>query len=522
MIRMPQTKQTPTILWVDDEIDLLRPYVLFLSEKGYAVHCFNNGRDALEVCRQQAFDLIFLDENMPGLSGLQVLEQLHDVAPFVPVVMITKNEDEGIMNQAIGNRITDYLIKPVNPNQIWLTIKKNLNRNEMISEITTASYRDAYHQLDTRINACQTATDWKALYVDLLKWQNALWDGDEALLQLWRAQMMMANQQFGKFISQTYSRWIAGNSDHLPTMSHTFFAETILPILRQQRPLFWVVIDNFRFDQWLAIKPHMAKSFAISEDAYFSILPTTTQYARNALLSGLLPAQIAKSYPEWWADEADEGSKNAHEEQLLRHLLERHGMDLSFSYHKISSVAESNQLVAKFRQLMSNQLNVCIYNFIDMLSHTRTESEIIRNMTSDNKAYLSLTESWFEHSSLLELLQKVAETDAQVILTTDHGTIQVGTPIVMVSEKQTSTNLRYKVGRHMTVKSKALVEVEHPSTYGLPASGVASRYVLAQNDGYFVYPNQANKYITHYDKTFQHGGISLDEMVVPSVVLTPK
>lgn len=508
-------------LWVDDEIDLLKPYILFLKEKGYEVDTVNNGRDAVEMFRSSAYDMVFLDEHMPGLSGLETLSVLNTINPSVPVVMITKSEDEGIMNQAIGRKIADYLIKPVNPNQILMTIKKILDKKEIVAETATINYREEFNKLSVEIQQAASHEDWVNIYKELIYWDIELSQAQHQMLEVLEMQQQEAESEFGKFVKHTYGNWIR-NADEAPMLSPQLMKQTVFPWLERDEKLFFILIDNFRLDQWEVIKDIVNENFTCMEDTYFSILPTATHYARNAIFSGLMPAQIAKMYPDWWVEETEDIGKNLMEKQLLQAQLERNRLKKTLSYNKINSNTEGEKLVNSFSDLERYDLNVAVFNFIDMLSHARTESKMIRDLASDEAAYRSLTRSWFLHSPLLSLIKKIAEKGYKAILTTDHGTIRVKKPVQVVSEKNTNTNLRYKLGRNLDYDPKKVFEITEPDRFGLPSPNMSTRYIFALNNDFLVYPNNYNHYVSYYENTFQHGGISMQEMIVPLITLHPK
>lgn len=508
------------ILWADDEIDLLKPHILFLKQKGYEVVTVSNGRDALEQCEKEHFDLIILDENMPGLSGLETLSRIKEISPEVPVIMITKSEEENIMNQAIGNKIADYLIKPVNPNQILLSIKKNLYRREIISENTTSNYQQEFNRIGMQINEASHWEDWCEIYKRLVFWELELTQADSNMADLLKMQKVEANSAFVKYVKKNYERWVT-TEDH-PLLSYELFKNRVFPLLDGGERVFVILIDNFRLDQWKVVKPILSEYFTFDEELYFSILPTATQYARNAIFSGLMPDRIAKMFPDLWVDEDEEEGKNLNEAPLIQTQLDRFRKRYTFSYNMINESQFGEKIIQNFSQLERHPLNVCVLNFIDMLSHARTESKMIRELAYTDAAYRSLTESWFRHSSALDLFKKIAEKDYTVILTTDHGTIHVDNPVKVIADRNTNTNLRYKVGKNMSYNPKQVYEIKAPERYGLPSPNVSSAYIFATNRDFLAYPNNYNYYVSYYKDTFQHGGISMEEMMVPFVTMKRK
>ena len=509
------------ILWADDEIDLLKPHILFLKQKGYDVVTVSNGRDALDAVQANKFDLVILDENMPGLSGLETLSQIKLTQPEVPVIMITKSEEENIMNQAIGNKIADYLIKPVNPNQILLSIKKNLHSGKLVAQKATLDYQQEFASIGMAINNAATFDDWCEVYKTLVHWELTLASADTNMDELLRLQKIEANSAFAKFVKKNYEKWVT--TDSHPLMSHEVMKRKVLPLLDAGQKVFLIVIDNFRLDQWRMVKSMVGEHFTIDEDGlYCSILPTATQYARNAIFSGLMPIHISKMFPDLWVDEDEEEGKNLNESPLVQTLLDRYRRRFTFSYSKINDSVGGERLLQNFANFDQYDLNVIVVNFVDMLSHARTESKMIRELAYSDAAYRSLTESWFKHSAISDLLKQIAGSGHRVVLTTDHGTVRVNNPIKVIGDRATNTNLRYKLGKNLSYNPKQVYEIKRPADYGLPSPNISTTYIFAANRDFFAYPNNYNHYVQYYNDTFQHGGISLEEMIIPIVTMTPK
>ncbi|MCJ7466072.1 MAG: PglZ domain-containing protein [Maribacter sp.] len=510
-----------TILWVDDEIDLLKPHILFLEGKNYEVITSKSGQEALEELAHTRVDIVFLDENMPGISGLETLNEIKIMDSSIPVVMITKSEEELIMEEAIGSKIADYLIKPVNPNQILLSLKKNLDHSRLVSERTTANYQQEFRKIAMDLSNVNSIDGWVELYKKLIYWELRLEEiEDNGMFEILESQKIEANNQFGKFVDKNYADWFIGNDG--PVMSHTLFKEWVKPELAEG-PTLLVVIDNLRYDQWYAFEDIVGSFYKKNkEKSYFSILPTATQYARNAIFSGLTPLDMQKKYPEWWKNDTDEGGKNLFEDKFLETQIKRLGLTLKWEYHKISSIKQGKQLSQNFRSQKDNDLTVIVYNFVDMLSHSKTEMDVIKELASNDKSYRSLTQSWFKNSPLLEIIQQAQGIGMKLIITTDHGTINVKQPSKVVGDKETSLNLRYKTGRSLTYEEKDVLVAKDPKKIYLPSINVSSSYIFAKNDLFFAYPNNYNHYVSYYRNTYQHGGVSLEEMIIPFIVLNPR
>ena len=522
---------TYKLLWVDDEIELLKAHILFLEKKGYQVETVTNGYDALDRCAEEAFDLILLDENMPGLSGLETLTRVKELLPATPVVMVTKSEEEHIMEQAIGAKIADYLIKPVNPNQILLALKKNIHRREIETEVTQSQYQQNFQQIAMQIMDCREWKDWADVYRRLVHWELELSSTDSNMTEMLAMQKEEANSGFAKFIKKNYLDWVASLSPTFsgrqevsgrPVLSPEVFKTKVFPLLNSGQKVFLVVLDNFRYDQWRMLARELGEQFDIEEDLYCSILPTATQYARNAIFSGLMPNKIAEMFPKLWVDEDEEEGKNLNEEPLIQTQLERYRRKETFSYHKINSSADGDRFMQQWQQLEKYQLNVVVFNFIDMLSHARTESKMVRELANNESAYRSITQSWFRHSVISDFFKLVAQTDSKVIVTTDHGSIRCTQPVKIIGDRNTNTNLRYKLGKNLAYDEKSLYIIKEPQKAQLPMPNLSTSYVFATGDSFFAYPNNYNYYVSYYRDTFQHGGISMEEMIIPLVTLTGK
>ncbi len=514
----------PRILWTDDEIDLLRAHIIFLQEKGYEVETANNGLDAVDKVSSNFYDIIFLDENMPGMTGLETLTKIKDIAPNVPVVMITKSEEENIMDEAVGAKIADYLIKPVNPKQILLTLKKNIDQKRLVTEQTTSKYQMQFAQIGMQINDRLSFDEWKEIYKKLVYWELELSESeDSAMDQILGMQKEDANKAFFRFIKNNYEEWLSGKSENRPQLSTDIFKQRVFPHLDDNNKTFVLVIDNLRYDQWRTLSPVFNDYFRTqTEELYCSILPTATMYARNAMFAGLMPSEIAKLYPEYWEDDDNEGHKNKYEEELLRKQMSRFGRKESLYFEKVTGVRKDRWVADNLNSILENNLSVMVVNFVDMISHARTEMDMIKELANNEKAYRSITLSWFKNSSLLELLKALSENNIRVVVTTDHGAIRVNNAVKVIGDRETNTNLRYKLGKNLNFKSKNVYEVRDPRKIFLPSRNVSTSYIFAQGDDFFAYPNNYNYYANYYKDTFQHGGISMEEIIIPVITLVPK
>ena len=543
-----------TILWADDEIDLLKPHIMFLEEKGYTVIPVCSGSDAIDVLQDPPadasdIDLVFLDEQMPGLSGIDTLRAIKQANPQLPVVMITKSEEEHIMNDALGGKISDYLIKPVNPNQILLTVKRLTEGRRLRNEHSMMSYQQQFRDIGMQLGGRMDWGEWIEMYRRLVYWELELsHTDDENIHSIFLSQKQEANRLYCRFYEQNYIDWLNGSAER-PPMSHTVLKDRLFNLLTPSpspkgkgvegvssltTPLsswrgdggevtFLIVIDNFRYDQWAFVRPAIEQLFRVEDDGlYYTIIPTTTQFARNAMFAGLMPSEIEKKYPQYWVNEDEEGWKNQYEDQLLDENLRRHGLHIKHTYNKVLNAQYGKKLVERLPQLMQSPLNVIIYNFVDMLSHARTESDIVRELAGDERAYRSLTLSWLEHSPLMDMLRALSAEDVNVIITTDHGSVRIDNPVRVKGDRDISVNLRYKQGRLLDYRASDVFEVRDPAKIFLPRRHVTSPYIFARESDFFAYPNNYNQYVQYYNGTFQHGGISMEETLVPFIQLRPK
>ena len=510
------------ILWADDEIDILKPHIIFLEQKGYTVVTAKSGDEALDRFNESIFDLVFLDENMPGFTGLETLVKMKEIRPNIPIIMITKSEEESIMEEAIGSKISDYLIKPVNPNQILLSIKKNIDSKRLVGERTTMNYQQEFRNIGMRLSESLSKQEWIDIFKKLTFWELEIEkSGEQSVEEILSMQKQEANTQFFRFVKENYKSWI--NGVDAPLLSHNLIRKNVSPLL-DKKPLYFILIDNLRYDQWKIIEPMIQNDFRVKkEEIYYSILPTATQYSRNAIFSGLLPLEMEKRFPGKWKNDEDEGGKNMFEEDFLRDQLQRlgHG-DCKLSYSKITNIDYGKKVVNQIGNMKHNNLNVIVYNFVDMLSHARTDMKMIKELAEDDSAYRSLTASWFEHSPLRDIMKQIAKQGAKMIITTDHGTINVKRPSKVIGDRNVNSNLRYKQGKNLNYIKSDVMVVDNPAEFHLPQQNVSTKYIFAKEDMYFVYQNNYNQFVQYFKDTFQHGGISLEEMLIPIITLEAK
>ncbi len=524
------------ILWVDDNIEELRSQVMYLGEKGYDVEGVTNGQDALAVLREHPFDAILLDEMMPGMGGLETLEGIRRIDPSVPVIMITKSEAEDLMSRAIGKRIDDYLVKPVSPIQVLSALKRQLEARRLASEEVTRDYMSNFMAISDRIGTASSPADWEGIYNDLTTWSMNLFAySDHGLLDTMAEQQAAANKVFGKYVRENYRQWISSEGDTgvggagaetgVPLFSPRVFESWVAPEIEQSKQVFWIVIDCMRLDQVRMIEPLLESYYHLDRRTYWSILPTATPYARNALFAGLYPLDIAEGYPHWWvSDPAHEGSRNAHEADLLGELCHRTGSPAAGSnrYFKISDARDADPLHRNLGSLGDTRLVAGVYNFLDIMAHGRSQNRILKELAPDEAAFRSLMRSWFEHSNLFEVMKNLARRDCTVILTTDHGSMLCRRSMQIRGNKDTSSNVRYKFGDNLGVDDDSVMLMKNPMDYRLPTQSTIENYAVTSENHYLVYPTNFHEYERLYRDSFQHGGISLEEMLCPFIVMKPR
>ena len=515
------------ILWVDDEIELLRSHIIFLSEKGFAVDTVTNGEDAVSSVKEKDYDLIFLDEMMAGMGGLETLAQIKDYNANIPVVMVTKNEEESLMNEAIGFKISDYLTKPVNPSQVLLVCKKILEGKKISGEHAAKDYLQDFNQISQAMLQNMDSDEWIEVYLKLVNWDLELDVHPEiGLRQTFIDQKREANKEFSKFVENNYREWINSNSDlNKPTLTPDILNNYLMEEVKNHDNVFFFVLDCLRLDQWLVMEKHLTDYFKIDKSYYYSILPTSTPYARNSLFGGLYPSEIEKYYPQLWQGDDDENSMNKFEKELLQLFFDRKRIKLKndLKYIKIIDPEVGRNFEQNILSYQNTHLTAVVVNFLDMIAHGRSDSDILKEIAPDESAYRSLTNSWFTHSSLLSTFKSLSSLKkTRIIVTTDHGSIRALRGAKVLGDREASSNLRFKYGRNLKVDDKHAVYIKNAVDYKLPKRGVTINYIIAKEDYYFVYPTEYHKYLTHYKDTFQHGGISLDEILLPVITMEPK
>ncbi|MEX0685765.1 MAG: response regulator [Balneolales bacterium] len=511
------------ILWADDEIDQLKPHIIYLQNKGFGVSPVSNGEDALTMIRDKSFDIVFLDEQMPGMDGITTLAQIKEMKPSLPVVMITKSEEESIMEDAIGGKISDYLIKPVNPNQLLLTIKRILDRHRLRDEKSAQSYLQSFNQITSQINGQPDWEEWISIYKKLTLWDLELERSDEGLRQVLDDQLQQANLAFGRYIQNEYHHWLGESIPERPALSPDVMKQYVLPHIDKGDTTFLFIIDCMRYDQWLVFESMLNEFYQIDTEFYYSILPTATPYSRNAIFAGLYPSEIAKNYPALWNNsDENETSLNQHEEELLKHHFSRLKYKLTPRYEKVLQADEGKRLADKVLNYTQNEFSAFVFNFVDTLVHSRSDSQVLKEIAPDVPAFRALTKTWFAHSALFQMFKALVDQDITIIVTTDHGAVRSLRDTKVFGDRDTSTSLRYKYGRHLKCDKDSTIFIDNPEAYKLPVDNRNTNYIIAKEDYYFVYPTNYHRFQNKYKDTFQHGGASMEEMILPIATLKPR
>ncbi len=518
---------TPHILWADDEIELLRAHIIFLEQRGYRVTSVANGTDALTHILHETIDLVLLDEQMPGMGGLETLAAIREVQSDVPVVMVTKSEEEHQMEEALGGQINDYLTKPVNPSQILLTCKRLLEHGRLRNERISQDYMRRFNQITLALMNPLSHEEWVVLYRELVRY-DVLLEYDQAAREVLADQYREANRVFGRYIEEAYQGWIRQLDKHSsrerPVLSPEVIPKWVLPELRKERPVVFMVIDCMRHDQWLELEKLLNPWFSMKKDFYYSILPTATPYSRNAIFSGLLPRDIARRYScNWSAGQDDEHSRNRHEEDYLAALLRRKGTsNVRTRYHKLVSKADGQALARAAADCLQADLSAIVVNFVDILAHSRSDSDVLKELAPDERAYRAVTRTWLEHSWLLQAFQILAKHDCTIVMTSDHGAVRSLHPTTVRGDRSTSTALRFKCGRRLKANKRHAICISDPPAYGLPADNLTTDYLIAKEDYYFVYPTNYHRYANLYRDSIQHGGAAMEEMILPVIRMRPR
>lgn len=510
------------ILWVDDELDSLKPHLLFLEGKGFAVTGVMSGDDAIAAVRSTSFDLVLLDEMMPGRDGLSTLEGIKEISPHLPVVMVTKSEEERLMDQAIGKKIDDYVVKPVVPSQILSVIKRHLDSKKIIGSAATQRYISEVNRFNQRLYGPTSPEDWYEAARLAAQWHLNLDENpDQGLRDTHAGTVKEWNVEFTKYIESQYLKWLSSNDR--PMLSPDVIKATVIPELAQKRQVVFVLIDCLRLDQWLLIEPMLAEYFSIDRQHYFSILPTATPFSRNSIFAGLFPDEIHKQYPELYTS-VDEGSLNRIEDRLLADQLVRNGIKLErpLRYEKVFDNTEAAEVGKRVADYFDAPLAAFVFNFLDILSHTRSTNFILRELASSETEFRSLMRTWFAHSPLFAMLKAYRQRNCTIIITTDHGSILCKRGTMAHGRRDTSTNLRYKYGDNLNADPKTSILVKKPGQWRLPQFTLSTTYLFAKDDHYFVYPNNYNEMVRQFQNSFQHGSISLEEMICPLAILRPR
>jgi len=515
-------KQLKHILWVDDEVDLLKPHIIFLEEKGYKVSTVYSGEDAIELCKKKNIDLVLMDEMMNGLDGLSTLKIIKEINIAIPIIMVTKNEEEWLMDEAIGEKISNYLIKPVSPSQVFIACKKILDNEKIGTEKNIKEFLVFYNNLQTESINAYDFEQWVQLNTELCRWSIKLDEiNDNTFKDMFYEQVEKINKIFQEYYLTNYKTWI-NSKNNKPILSNNIFNNNFLPIINSNKNLIIVIIDCFKMDQWIKISHLFHSNFTISEDSHFAIIPSATPFARNAIFSGLMPSEIKDNYSTIWHKMFKEGRMNGYEDELFISELKKRNINKSFKYVKISNYEEGQKFYNKINDYKNINILSIVVNFVDILGHSRSESDILKELIPNESAYRNAIYNWFENSWLYDCFKEFANWNSEIILTSDHGNVKVNKPATVKADNMASKGVRYKYGRNLNVDKKRAFKIKNPKDYKLPTFDVNTEYIIAKDSNYFIYSNQYHKYVNMYKKSFQHGGISMDEIIVPLIKLKVK
>jgi len=511
------------ILWVDDEIDLLESHIIYLRDRGYNVICENSGEDAIERCSNEDIDLVLLDEMMTGMDGLSTLRIIKDKYPDIPVILVTKSEEEWLMDEAISEKISNYLIKPVNPSQILIACKRILDDSKIANDKITKDFLKYYSTIQNLNIHNLDYDDWTEIFDNLCDWFIKLEDYDNgSFTEMLFEQKSILNKQFSNFIKNNYQTWIKKPLER-PNISSDIFKNTLKPIIEKNNHLVFIIIDCLRFDQWKKISTLFNQGVTVKEDFHLAILPTATPFARNSIFSGSLPSELKNEEEILWKKMFIDKEFNKYEQELFENLLLKNNLgDKNFSYIKISDFKNGQKLLNKINDYKSTDVLGIVVNFVDMLGHTRSESQIIKELIPNESAYRQSIFNWFQNSWLSDCINEFLNWDADIIITSDHGNTIVDKPVLVKADKTSSSGVRYKYGRNLNINSKECLKISDPELYGLPKLDINTQYVISSENNFFVYSNQYHKYSNLYKGSFQHGGISMDEMIVPLIHIKKK
>ncbi|MCS6790057.1 MAG: PglZ domain-containing protein [Bacteroidia bacterium] len=515
------------ILWVDDEIEHLEPQILHLTAKGFEVLSARHPSEAMDILTRQPIDLLIVDEHMPGMDGIEVTRRVKKLQPHLPVIMVTKDEEESLLESAVGIDIADFLIKPVSPQQLFSACRRILSKAILQQQQAHLDYQRDFRRIATILAFDPTLEEWYAIYKELVYWDIALEKSEASeIREILDGQRTEANLRFCRFFVQNYLEWV--HTAQRPTLSPDVLPRFFLPHIgsRPKEAVVLILIDGMRYDQWKVLESLIAPYYYVAEEhLFFSILPTATQYARNSLFSGLFPLEIAQRYPRYWADDDEEGGKNLFEEEFFGDLLSRHKLPPKVAYEKVLRPEESRSLLQRLPQILQqNSVVVLIFNFLDLLAHTRVQMNILKELAANDIGLRATTRAWLETSAVLQVLRLLPQYVSQVFITTDHGFVQVKRPVRVMGDRETTTNLRYKQGRNLSFdkEEKSVFHIRKPEEGKLPRATASSTYLFAMEDRFLVYPTNYNDYVRLYKDSYQHGGVSLEEIIVPFVRLEVK